>query len=572
MDKYFVVLVAMSLPLTAISAEIEDCEFGAASAAEPVVKIDKIHIQSNDIFDENLDDSFFIHRWANALHINTLPSVIANHLSISAGQTVTAAQINEAERLLRAQPHIREAKVSLVAKGNLATTQGSLGKSATVGGNTPTNTIADNKIGGDNPPCVQQDLLVETWDNWSLLPTFSAGRSSGENKLSFGIKEDNLLGTGISTDIKYQSDQDRTGYKLAVNAPINWIPHSNLLLDFYDNSDGQASHLLFNKPFFSLDGSHSYQVEYLEDVRIDTLEQNGVDINKFQHDTQFYSADYGWLYHYDKHHTQRIIAGVTADQHQFYPNFLYPDGPLPQDRDFLYPWLAWESIEDEFKVLNNVNFINHSEDINLGFYHYLQVGLETRDRRSSAPGYHIKGLTSMGFERDNHLVLAQISAKAVLNTGIEDYYWAQMSGEYYYNINPKWTSFNRLALSTSQHLPLDMPSALGDNTGLRGYANDYQYGDHQWLFTTELRHYPNINLYQFAELGWTAFADIGQAFGGDDSNNAITGPIGSVGVGARLYSSRSSYGNVAHIDISVPITTGPNVSSWEWRFQVKNRF
>lgn len=113
---------------------------------------------------------------------------------------------------------------------------------------------------------------------------------------------------------------------------------------------------------------------------------------------------------------------------------------------------------------------------------------------------------------------------------------------------------------------------LGDETGVRGYPNDYQHGDNQWLFTTEIRNYPNINLYQLADLGWAVFTDLGEASGGDYQTNAIDGPIGSVGIGARIYSSRSSYGNVAHINFTVPYRTGPNVDKWEWQFQVKRHF
>jgi len=74
-------------------------------------------------------------------------------------------------------------------------------------------------------------------------------------------------------------------------------------------------------------------------------------------------------------------------------------------------------------------------------------------------------------------------------------------------------------------------------------------------------------------LGWAAFIDVGQAFGGAMANdNEVSGPIGSVGIGARVYSSRSSYGHVAHIDFSVPFTRGDEVDGWEWRFQVKQSF
>jgi hypothetical protein len=54
--------------------------------------------------------------------------------------------------------------------------------------------------------------------------------------------------------------------------------------------------------------------------------------------------------------------------------------------------------------------------------------------------------------------------------------------------------------------------------------------------------------------------------------NQVDGPIGSIGIGARIYSSKSSYGNVAHVDIAVPITTGNDINAWEFRFQVKDHF
>ncbi len=56
--------------------------------------------------------------------------------------------------------------------------------------------------------------MVETWDNWSLLPTMSFNHSGGESKFSVGIKEDNLLGYGIRTRIKYKKDSERDAINL----------------------------------------------------------------------------------------------------------------------------------------------------------------------------------------------------------------------------------------------------------------------------------------------------------------------------------------------------------------------
>lgn len=507
--------------------------------------IRKIVVSSNPIFDESAPDAFFIHRWANYLHINTRESIILNKLNFEAGNRVTQKDLDEAQRLLRYEPYIRDAKVSLVEKG-------------------PDSDIAEE---GDT-------LLVETWDNWSLLPTMSLSHSGGESKYSIGIKEDNLLGYGIRTRIKYKSDADRSGYKISLEAPLDsFIKHSKVAFNYQDNSDGEATQLYFNKPFYTLDTQDMYSAIYSDDLRIDTLRQNGMDINEFEQQHDFNSLMYGWRVSKSDNSRTRIITGITQDQSLFAITEKYPDSEIPQDRDFLYPWLAYEYLQDDFKVLNNVHLINYNEDFNLGWHHYFKLGLETQDTGDgSALGYHLNWKTTHGYQADAELLLLEFDGSGVFATSQEDFYKVNMMAEYFYQIDPKWTVYVKTRLSTSRNNYLDKTFALGDDTGTRGYPNNYQHGDNQWLFTTELRNYPNINLYQLAELGWAAFVDVGQAFGGPDENNEVSGPIGSIGIGARIYSSRSSYGNVAHIDLTLPFTSGVEVNSWEWRFQVRNRF
>ncbi|OEG74059.1 hypothetical protein BEL05_20500 [Shewanella colwelliana] len=508
-------------------------------------KINKIVVVSNAIFDESDPDAFFIHRWANYLHINTRESAILNKLSFNDNDQVSQKDLDEAQRILRYEPYIRDAKINFATK----------------------DPAADIDEEGET-------VLVETWDNWSLLPTFSAGRSGGESKFSFGIKEDNLLGYGIRTRLKYKSSADRTGYQLAFQAPMdNWVKHSTLSANFYDNSDGQATQLDFTKPFYTLDSVDMYSGRYVDDLRVDTLRQNGNDINEFQHQINYANAQYGWRLNREGDWRSRIIVGVTQDEHTFDNIELYPDSVLPQDRDYLYPWAAYQYIQDDFKVLNNVHLINYNEDFNLGWQHYVKLGIETQDLNDSAPvGYHIDWRSSRGYQDEQQLILLAMNGEGVFATSQPDYFKVNAIAEYFYQITPKWTAYSKVSLSTSQNNYLDKTFALGDNTGVRGYPNDYQHGDNQWLVTAEIRNYPNINLYQLAELGWAVFTDYGQASGGPDANNEESAPIGSVGIGARIYSSRSSYGNVAHIDFSVPFTTGEEVNSWEWRFQVKRHF
>lgn len=521
-----------------------------------ILTIDKIKVITHPIFDETDPDSFFIHRWANFLHINTRDTLVLNRLHFKQGDTITGGDIEEGQRNLRSAPFIRDAKISYQDITEPA----------------QSSEISANRSKTDSVP--KKRLVVETWDNWSLLPTFSLSQSGGEQKFSIGIKEDNLFGYGISTNLNYTSNADRTGYKLGIETPLDdLIRYSNIAFNLQNNSDGQVKRISFWKPFQTLNAQQSYAASYNDERRNDTVRQNGNDIDQFQHKIDFTQLHYGWKVSQQDNTRHRLITGITQDKHSFAPLEEYPDTTLPQDRDFIYPWLAYEYIEDNFEVFNNIFFINYNEDINLGWRHYFQLGFETNDLTSDqAIGYHLNWQTQKGFSTLNQLLLFNFYGNSTLATTQDDHYRINLNAQYFYRINSRWTAYSRIRLSSSQNNYLDKTFALGDNTGVRGYPNDYQHGDHQWVVSAELRNYPNIQLYQLAELGWALFSDVGQAFGGTDTENAITSPIGSIGVGVRIYSSHSSYGNVAHIDFTVPYTSGENINSWEWRFQIRKHF
>jgi outer membrane protein assembly factor BamA len=557
MPKTCLVLLSIAcstLPFAAYTADINSNNTSLTPAPETsfsaekdkqksTVKVNKIVVQSNPIFDESDPESFFIHHWANYLHINTTDSTIIDNLSFEVGDDISQKDIEEAQRLLRSESYIRDAKITVTQKAP------------------------------DADDTTDQTMLVETWDNWSLLPTVSLSKNGGGTKYSFGIKEDNLLGLGINTRVKYQASDDRTGYKFAFSAPVTAIKHAIVAADFYDNSDGQATALAFYKPFYALDTKHMYGTSWVQDERTDIIRQNGVDVNEFKHNVEFANLTYGWLLTRDQDELSRVTFGLTQDSNKFENIEMYPLSELPVDRDFIYPWVGYEYLQDEFTVLNNIHLIGNNEDFNLGWHHSVKLGFETNDVADNADlGYHLNILSSRGWQSDNHLFLIKLQGEADLATSQDDFYNVSLASEYFYNITDKWTAFAKASIATSKNNYLDRTFALGDETGIRGYPNDYQHGDNQWVLTAELRNYPNINLYQLADLGWALFTDVGQAFGGTDAFNEVNDPIGSIGIGARIYSSKSSYGNIAHIDIAKPFTNGQDLNSWEFRFQIKDHF
>ncbi|QSX33400.1 hypothetical protein JYB87_17045 [Shewanella avicenniae] len=503
--------------------------------------VGKIIVQSHPIFDESAKNAIFLHSWANTLHINTKEHVILDRLSFHEGDLVTRKQLDEAQRILRAEPYLRDAVISIVP--------------------------ADPSSGANSDSV---NILVETWDQWSLLPTVDFGRTGGENKYSLGIKDDNILGLGIQSQFEYQSDENRSGYRFNLRSAVPWVEHGQVAADFHSNDDGSAAYLAFRKPFYTLSGEDSYGVSYLRNDRINTFRQNGRNISQYREYLKQVGLFWGFKLAEDADTHQRLLFGISQDFHEFSEE-LYTFMPLPEDRKFVYPWLQWEYLQDEFVVMQNVHLINFNEDINLGWHHTGRIGVETND--TDGLGYHLWWDTSRGYSSESQLLLLDFDMQLTQGTTQPDYLKLGSGAEYFYRFSPKWTAYSRLRMVTSKNRYLDWPLGLGDDNGVRGYPNDFQLGDHQWVFSAEVRNYPNINLYQLAELGWVAYVDVGRAFGGELArDNEIKGMIGAVGIGARIYSSRSSYGNVVHIDFSMPFSNSDHVDGWEWRFEVKRNF
>ncbi|MGL4711173.1 MAG: hypothetical protein ACRCWP_01030, partial [Shewanella sp.] len=84
------------------AAQAEDAKIDKPTTQKQ--KISKIVVANNPIFNESESDAFFIHRWANSLHINTKEYVVLDNLTFSENDTITQKDLDESQRLLRAVP------------------------------------------------------------------------------------------------------------------------------------------------------------------------------------------------------------------------------------------------------------------------------------------------------------------------------------------------------------------------------------------------------------------------------------------------------------------------------------
>ncbi|MFT6899211.1 MAG: outer membrane protein assembly factor BamA [Paraglaciecola sp.] len=508
---------------------------------------DNISIDTRAIFDESDPDTLALHRFANWMHYDTRETVVERLLPFRAGDAISDFQLAEAERLLRRESYIRDAKVT-----------------------------AQQDCTG------QTQVNVTTWDNWSLLPTFSFGRKGGENKLALGFDEDNLLGTGIRTTVRYKKDDQRSGYQVDFRAPVPYLPHATISTRLMDNDDGQLVQVILDDPFYQSSTMHMFNVHYEADQRTDRVYQNGGTRNRFALDHDFQQFTYGWLLQNNLQGDNygdvlRLTTGVTLDRTRFaLPEFeqvaLDPLF-LPEDRDYLYPWLGLEYRQAEFKVMSNVYLIEQNEDFNLGWHHSVRLGVDINTQQTGSRLFHLDFGSKKGYQWQDYLLLLSAGGQSVFDGDQHNQLKLEMSAEHFYRLDETWSLYSKQSLVTSAQQFLDQPVVIGGDSGARGYPLQYQHGEHSALLNAEIRIYPKYNLYKLFDVGMVAFADAGRAWGGKEAMfNESDAILTSIGIGARIYASRSSHHNVVHIDFAKPLVSSEFVDSWEWRLQVKNSF
>lgn len=503
------------------------------------IYFEDIEITNHAIFDETLPDSNFVHSFANWLHINTKSHVVKSLLPFETKGKISNEQLVEAERILNRVPFIRQAKIS---------------------------------ISGGSKTDDSQKLLVDTWDNWSLLPSFSFGRRGGKSKFSVGFKDDNLLGLGIRSGIKYSEDHLRTGYEFEFAIPLKLPQFSQLTTNFTKNSDGNSRYLEFAKPFYHIADTSQYSIDLLDEERTDVISQNGTETWQFRHQTKALNLTFGKLIDSWDDKLIRLSLGLTSQEHR-YSEFSSDSLTIaPADYNYTYPWLAIEFKQNNFKTLTNVKLINHREDINFGWQFNTKFGVDVDNNdQNDSRGVHLDYNISKGFQWQNITTFFNIKGEGYWLENQTNRVKLSSEIELYHQLNDSWSTFYSAQIIGSKNQRFDNPTALGGDNGVRGYPIQYQHGKRYWSTSVELRLNPHITYYQVVNVSWAAFIDAGRAWGDTVADNVISKRMSSIGIGARLFSSHSSQQNVVHVDLIKPMVPGANVNSWEWRVQVKHR-
>ena len=535
------------------SAELLDCaNMSAESTAKLIeerpeilnsngVVIGSILVEPGSIFDLNdPKEDGFLYRLANKAHIETRPNVIQQQLLFAEGDAFSKQLLDESERLLRGNRYLKDATVEPI--------------------------LTDN--------CVV-DVSVHTIDTWTLAPKMTFSRSGGKNKSKVGLKEMNLLGTGIYIEALYSTDVDRDSNQLKVtdrNLGDSWY---SLEFLFEKSSDGRTNAIDFGKPFYALDATDTHGFSYYDNNRIDSYYDLGKIVGDYRHQTKAYEIYGGWSTGLVDEWVRRVTFGLAYDHQEFAP--AAPDGQistaLPMDRQLFYPFVGIEWLQNKFDKSKNQDQIGRTEDRFLGTRIAARLGRSRTLLGSDRDAWllDIAAQTSLGDGKKTTWILDGELASRIESGGLRDF-GLQGSVRYYRRQSEKRLFFATAGAFYGYKLDADHVLDLGGDTGLRGYPLRYQSGDKRALFSVEQRFFTDWYPFRLFHVGAAVFFDVGRTWGDSGIETTDLGWLKDAGVGLRLGNTRSGLGNVIHIDLAFPIDRSDSIDSVQFLVSTKRSF
>jgi hypothetical protein len=503
--------------------------------------IGSITINNGSIFDlENSEENRFLYRLANKYHIATRRHVIEQQLLFEVGDPASSQTVTESARILRENRYIQDADIEVIKR--------------------------DNEV---------VDINVNTTDTWTLLPKFSFSHSGGASSTGLGLKESNLLGTGVGIELLYESDIDRDSRKLKLvdrQLGASWY---GIKAISEENSDGHMHMIEFGKPFYSLDSTASHGISYLDEERIDSLYDRSDIASQFQHTIKDYEFLTGWSKGLRDGWARRYTAGLGYNEHRFADavESVGWTAVTPEDRKYVFPFIGIEFVQDNFEESVNVDQIGTKEDRFVGSSLSARIGAAQTAFGSSTDAWLLNAAarTSISKSKSSSLVLgAEFNSR--LEQGNVANLLLDLDARYYKRLSEKRLLFARFNGSYGHNLDIDQQIYLGGDNGLRGYPLRYQTGDKRALLSLEQRIFTDWYPFRLFRVGAAVFFDMGRTWGEGPLGPGNDGWLKDIGAGLRLGSSRSSMGRVIHLDVAYPLDGNSDISNVQFLVELKQSF
>lgn len=537
---------AWAVALLGIAGTARAADPGAAPVPTPAeleaahAVIGHIAVDAGDVFDNTIKgEDGWLYRAANTIHISTRPSNVRAQLLFKTGDPYVQRLVQETERILRANDYLYDATIEAVAWDG--------------------HTV---------------DLVVHTRDNWTLNPGLNYSRKGGENKASLQVVEKNLLGTGQQLEFDWGKNVDRDYLTFQYTNPHFFSPWTRFAVTYSDANDGDSKILRLEQPFYALDTRHAGGTYLYDSQRNDSRYVLGHETGQFAHREEFYEAWGGLSKGWHDGWVTRWTFGATVQRDRF---AIVPGeplgGPLPADHEFVYPWLGWELVEDRYQERVNQDQIARTEDVLVGWRAGARVGFAGDSFGSTQDALMLSAYVQDGRDlRPDESLFGTLTASGRVEGGTLRDGVLSAEARYYRRTSGRFKFFASVSGTVTENLDPEQQLLLGGDNGLRGYPLRYQAGTSMALLTLEERYYTDWYPFRLFHVAGAVFYDMGRTWGTDVTGATSAGLLKDVGIGLRLGSSRSAFGNVLHVDLAFPLDGDPSISNVQFVVETKGQF
>ena len=499
-------------------------------------RIGEIRVVTQDIFDlSDPRENNALYRLANKIHYNTRPEVIRQQLLFRTGEPVTVRLIEETARLLREKHYLYEVNIRPIAyRYGVA------------------------------------DIEVVTRDTWSLDLGIGISRAGGENTGRLAIKEENLLGTGITLGLSYTSDVERSGTTFHIADTNVRGTRAAVAYSYARFDDGNDQSFSLQRPFYALDARWAAGFSAAESDAVEPLYNAGNVIAEYRHRRRGSEVFGGWSNGLVGRWASRFSVGVNYndDDYGLEPGKT-PPVRLPSDLVLAGPFFRFELVEDAFRTDVNLNLIGRVEDFQIGVRSEVQIGRSLTDLGSTREAWLYRAVLNNGWDLSaNSFVLGSLTAAGRYADAGENQSVGALA-RYYHRVGRHLVYYAALSADAVDNPDVPGPLQIGGDNGLRGYPLRYQAGERRVLATLEARAYTDWYPFRLFRVGGAVFYDTGRAWKGEIPNTVNPGWLRDVGFGLRLLSARTSKGNVLHADVAFALDRDQSIEKVQ--FLVKTR-
>lgn len=517
----------------------------AGTPAQPVavqgtVRIGRIQIISQNVFNPAEAAQGWFYRAADALHIPTRDSFIRKVLLFHEGDILDMRKLAETERNLRSFVFI---------------------KSASITAGPPHNGIAD--------------VYVVTQDAWTTQPGGSFGSKGGVTTYSASFVETDLLGTGRQISFDYEKTPERITRAFQYQDPYLFRPFWTGSLLYADNSDGRQRQVKVFRPFYSFLAPWAGGGALTQLSQKDKIYQDGSVLSEFEQNHRERQISYGAALTASELAATRWTAGLDSYDDQFTALSGDPSPVVPGRREYRYLFATYEAVGNSYVTLNYVNRDSRYEDFNLAPRLYFKAAYSPSWLGAPDNSAYLETEGSGGLALgDNAFAQGDIDLRTRLDGGLQNAIISGFIG--YARKFPNWrlpqTFVGRLQFDRGWNMDKDIQFAADGLTGLRGYRLHAMTGDRRVILNVEQRFFSEREILQLISPGAAAFVDAGTAVPHGEGLSWKQVRV-DAGVGLRLGIARAGSNNILRFDFAYAFRPDPlGRKGWQVSFSSSQAF